>query len=272
MSRRSGRTRQPVSAFTLAVTIFLLLPLVVVVFTSFTPGAYALFPPDGFSLKWFSSALDNAQFQSSFYFSLRIAAVTVVVGLVIAIPAAVAITRGSPTLRRLASVASSAPLVIPEILLALGLLILVNGWLPIGTGFLAIVAGHILIGLPLAVQVTVAGLASHDSNLEHAAWTLGASKLHAFAFVTLPAILPAIASAAIFLFIFSFDNISISLFLSSPGNTTLPIQMYEYLQYSADPTVAAMSTILVLIGAVAAVLLGRLGGLQQIAGGRRNRT
>jgi putative spermidine/putrescine transport system permease protein len=133
-------------------------------------------------------------------------------------------------------------------------------------GVWSIVVGHTLVGIPLAIQVLVAGLAGVSPTLEKAAWTLGASKVQAFVRVTLPLTAPAIASAALLLFIFSFDNVSMSLFLSRPGSTPLPIYMYQYIQYRADPTVAAMSTILIVVGLVAAVLVGRLGGLTQLAG------
>lgn len=255
------------SWFALAVTIVLLFPLVVVVGMSFNPGAFSVFPPQGFSLKWFEAAWSNPSFRRAFVLSMQIAALTVVVGLALAIPSALAIVRGAPRVQRFVQAMTFGPLVVPEILLGLGILILINVLVGVGAvGMWAMVAGHVLVGIPLAVQVLVAGLAGTTETLEKAAWTLGASKFQAFVRVTLPLAAPAIASSALFLFIFSFDNVSMSLFLSRPGSTTLPIYMYQYLQYRADPTVAAMSTILIAIGVVAALLVGRLGGLTQIAG------
>jgi putative spermidine/putrescine transport system permease protein len=270
-TRRRPRESQPVSVFALVITVLLLIPICVVVGTSVNPGEFALFPPSGISFKWFSAAFHNGPFRSSFILSVEIAALTAAIGLVLAVPAALAVARGGRWLRRTVTAASAAPLVAPEILLGLGLLILFNSQLHFGSGVVAIVCGHLLVGIPLALQVSLAGLASVDPNLEQAAWTLGASKVKAFLRVSLPAVAPAIAGAAVFLFIFSFDNVSISLFLSSPGKVTLPIQMYQYLQYRADPTVAAMSTILVVIGVVAALVLGRLGALRHTtgAGGQR---
>lgn len=266
------RRRQPFSVFTLVVTLILLLPLIVVCGTAFNPGEFALFPPDGLSAQWFSAAIQTPAFRTSFVLSLQVAATTVVLGLLLAFPAAVALQRGSKRAQALVRLASVGPLIVPEVLLALGLLIMFNSQLRMGSGIIALVAGHVLVALPLAVQVLLAGLSSINENLEEAAWTLGASRLKAFWYVTAPAVAPAIASAAIFMFIFSFDNVSISLFLATPGQTTLPIQMYQYLEYRADPTVAAMSTVLVGLGLLSALLLGRLGGLTQVAGTRRNRT
>jgi putative spermidine/putrescine transport system permease protein len=263
------RSRHRVSLFTLIVTLLLLTPLGVVIGTSVNPGEFALFPPSGISFRWFAGALENPAFRDSFYLSLEIAAITVVLGLLLAVPASVALYRGSARVRNLVRVAAIGPLIVPEVLLALGLLILFNSQIALGSGITAMVAGHLLVAMPLAIQVLLAGMASVEPNLEQAAWTLGASRLRAFWSVTMPALVPAIASAAVFMFIFSFDNVSISLFLSSPGQTTLPIQMYQYLEYRADPTIAAMSTILVGIGILAAIILGRLGSLGQLAGAGR---
>ncbi|WP_432992091.1 ABC transporter permease [Dactylosporangium sp. CA-233914] len=269
--RRAAREeRQKVSVFTLVITVLLLLPLVVVAFAALNPDPYLLFPPEGFSLRWFSEAFAYPSFRTSLALSLQIALIVVVVGLLITVPAAVALTRGSGRVQRTVQLAMAMPLVTPDILLALGLLIMLSQ-LSLSNSLVGLVLGHVLVGLPIALQVLVAGLAAVDSNLEAAAATLGASRMRAFLTVTLPSMLPAIGSAAVFLFIFSFDNVSISLFLSSPGQTTLPITLFQYLENNADPTVAAISTILVVVGIAAALVLGRLGGLGHLAGGAERR-
>jgi putative spermidine/putrescine transport system permease protein len=262
-------SRRP-SIFALIVTIVLLLPLIVVVGMSFNPAPYIVFPPEGFSLQWYEAALANPSFIQALGLSVQIALVAMVVGLAIAIPSALAIVRTAPGIRRMVQAATLGPLIVPEVLLGLGMLLTFNTVFGVGSvGFWSIVLGHALIGMPLATQVLVAGLAGTSETLERAAWTLGASRPRAFLLVTLPQVAPSLASAALFLFIFSFDNVSISLFLSKPGQTTLPIYLYQYIEYRADPTVAAMSTVLIVIGLVVAVLLGRVGGLTQIAGRSR---
>lgn len=267
---RGPRERRRLSIFVIGFTILLLLPLAVVILASVNPGAYLTFPPNGFSGRWFAAALEYPRFRTSLILSLQIAAVVAVCGLVITVPAAVAIVRGGPRTKDLLRVSTVLPLVTPDMLLALGLLIMLSQ-LAMASSSLGLVLGHVLIGMPIAAQVLVAGLASVDENLEQAAQTLGASPLVAFVRVTIPAILPAIGSAAVFLFIFSFDNVSISLFLSSPGKTTLPITMFQYLEYNADPTAAAMSTILIVLSLVVALVLGRLGGLRHITGSATGR-
>jgi putative spermidine/putrescine transport system permease protein len=252
------------SVFGLIMSAVLVAPLVVAVAVSFNPGEFMAFPPQGFSLHWFSTALQNQAFTSAFWFSVQVALLVTAVGLVIGVPAAVALVRGRGAALAATRWAVLGPLVVPEILLALGLLILFTHYIKIGGGVVPIVMGHTIIALPLAVQVLAAGLTRIDASLESAAWTLGASRLRAFVTVTLPQALPAVAGSAVFTFVMSFDNINISLFLAKPGEVTLPIQMYEYLSFRADPTVAAMSTLLVAMGVIAWLIASRLGALGQV--------
>jgi putative spermidine/putrescine transport system permease protein len=252
------------SIFGLIMSVVLVAPLVVAVAVSFNPGEFMAFPPQGISLRWFSAAVGNQAFTSAFWFSVRVALLVTVVGLVIGVPSAVALVRARGAALAATRWAVLGPLVVPEILLALGLLILFNHQVKIGGGVLPIVLGHTIIALPLAVQVLAAGLVRIDASLESAAWTLGASRLRAFTTVTLPQVLPAVAGSAVFTFVVSFDNINISLFLAKPGEVTLPVQMYEYLSFRADPTVAAMSTLLVAMGVVAWLIASRLGALGQV--------
>lgn len=261
------RERKKVSIFTLFMTILLLMPLVVVIAAALNEDPYLLFPPERLSLHWFTEALNYPSFQRSLTLSLRVAVIVTVIGLVITVPAAIAVTRGNAKARRAVQLATAMPLVTPDILLALGVLIMFSQ-MAIASNPISLVMGHILVGLPIALHVAVAGMAGINPNLEDAAATLGASKFKAFMFVTLPNMLPGIASSALFLFIFSFDNVSISLFLSAPGQTTLPINLFQYLENNADPTGAAMSAILVIVGLIVALLLGWLGGLGQLAGGK----
>lgn len=265
--KKPPRERKKVSIFTLFMTILLLMPLVVVIAAALNEDPYLLFPPEHLSLHWFTEALNYPSFRRSLSLSLRVAVIVTIIGLVITVPAAIAVTRGSAKARRAVQLATAMPLVTPDILLALGLLIMFSQ-LAVASNPISLVMGHILVGLPIALHVAVAGMAGINPNIEDAAATLGASKFKAFMFVTLPNMLPGIASAALFLFIFSFDNVSISLFLSAPGQTTLPINLFQYLENNADPTGAAMSAILVIVGLIVALLLGWLGGLGQLAGGK----
>jgi putative spermidine/putrescine transport system permease protein len=265
--RKLRGERKKISIFTLFMTLLLLMPLLVVIAAALNEDPYLLFPPERLSFHWFAEALNYPSFQRSLSLSLRVAVIVTVIGLVITVPAAIAVTRGSVKARRAVQLATAMPLVTPDILLALGLLIMFSQ-MAIASNPISLVMGHILVGLPIALHVAVAGMAGINPNLEDAAATLGASKFKAFMYVTLPNMLPGIASSALFLFIFSFDNVSISLFLSAPGQTALPINLFQYLENNADPTGAAMSAILVIVGLIVALLLGWLGGLGQLAGGK----
>lgn len=266
---RAARRLRRVSTFNLVVSLALLAPIAVVIGVSFNPEPYSVFPPQGFSLKWFSAALSDSSFRTSFVLSIEIGVVVTLVTLALALPTSMALLKAHPRMSRLLAGTLIGPLAIPEIMLALGLLVLFGQRFHVGVGFLPIVLGQTVVGVPLAVQILAGAMISADTSLEEAARTLGAGPWRVLRHVTIPMLAPAMLGAALFVFIFSFDNINISLFLASPGNVTLPIQMFQYLTYRADPTVAAMSTLLVAIGVAAFLLGARLGGVKYLSGGER---
>lgn len=255
--------------FNLVVALALLAPLAVVIGVSVNPEPYTVFPPQGFSLRWFSAALGDSSFRGSLILSVEIGLVVTLATLALALPASVALLRAHPAMSRFLAATLISPLAIPEIMLALGLLVLFSQRLHAGVGFVPIVLGQTVVGVPLAVQILAGAMISADPSLEEAARTLGAGTWNVARHVTIPLLLPAVLGASLFVFIFSFDNINISLFLTSPGSVTLPIQMFQYLTYRADPTVAAMSTVLVAIGVAAFVLGARVGGVKYLSGGDR---
>ncbi|HEY2672172.1 MAG TPA: ABC transporter permease [Rugosimonospora sp.] len=256
-----------VSIYNLVAAAILILPLLVVIGVSVNPGQYSVFPPDGFSLRWFSNAFGNHQFLDALRLSLEIALGATAISLALAVPASLSLVRWRFRGRSLVRVLAIGPLAVPEILLGLGLLIFFTNALPLGAGTVPIVLGHALVGTPIALQVLTANLTQIDGVLEEAAQTLGAPPITAFTKVTLPLMVPGMVGAGLLSFIFSFDNVNISLFLTTPGESTLPVQMYSYLNYRSDPTVAAMSTALVLFGLVFFVVANRVGALRFMASG-----
>jgi putative spermidine/putrescine transport system permease protein len=126
-------------------------------------------------------------------------------------------------------------------------------------------AAHTVIVLPFAVQLLSSALARLNRDTEDAAATLGASPWRVFWHVVAPGIASGLAAAALLCFIFSFDNVAISLFLSSPGNVTLPVRLYEQATYASDPSLAAVSAVLVAIGLATIGVLARIRGLETAA-------
>ena len=236
-------SRWNLAALALVLT-FLLGPFLVVFLSAFSSGETLAFPPPGFSLRWIGQVFTVAAFQSSFATSLVVAVSATLLSLLLGIPVAYALARyrvpGAELIRTLVT----TPLIIPGIVVGLGLLryfiIVLN--VPVYTG---LIVGHTALLVPYAVRVVGASLTNLRVDIEDAAHTLGASRLRVFGLVVLPNIRGAVISAAILAFITSFNQVPVSLFLTGPGVSTLPIQMLSYMEYTFDPSIAALSTVLV---------------------------
>ncbi|MDR7495048.1 MAG: ABC transporter permease [Armatimonadota bacterium] len=252
----------------LAVTgvyLFLIVPIVIVILAALNAGNYLAFPPQGFSLRWFIRAAETEPFLRSFLFSLKLAGWVTVLSTVLGTMAALYVVRHAARFRDLLRLAIVAPLQFPAILTGIALLIffLATG---IGTrGMRALLIGHTLVSLPYVFLTVSAVLAGFDRSLEEAARSLGAGPLTTFRRITLPLIKGAVISGALFAFITSFDQFPISLLLVSVGNTTLPIQLFDYLRFSFDPAAAAVSTVSVLMSVAIVLIVDRLVGLQAVS-------
>jgi putative spermidine/putrescine transport system permease protein len=132
--------------------------------------------------------------------------------------------------------------------------------------FAAIFIGHVVVTIPYLVRASLAGIEGLDKRLEDAAVSLGATRFQVFRCVVVPAIRPSIIAGAIFGFLMSFDNVAVSIFLTNPTLTTLPIQMLNFVQWVMDPTISAVSTIYLLLAVAALLVADRWVGLRQFAG------
>jgi len=237
--------------------VFLLSPLVVVVILSFSSTSFIAFPPRGWSLRWYDQLAHDTAIRESLLFSIEIAAAATVLALLIALPTAVLLVRhhfpGRTALRALAL----SPLVLPEVLLALALLLYIQNGLHIRPSVWTLTVGHLLVIFPFSLQLISSAMGDLGPELEEAGITLGATPIRAFWLIAMPVMLPSIAAAAMFSFIFSFDNVAISLFLSVPGNVTLPVRMFELANTTNDPSLSSISSVLILAGAILMAFLGR---------------
>lgn len=246
--------------------IVMLVPILFVVATAFTAGSALTFPPQGFSLRWFQEAVTYEPFVTDLGSSLRLALVATTLALILGVPATLAIQRGKLPGRRIVEGLFVSPLVIPELVLGLALfqqLVIRLGQATEG----ALLIGHTVLLLPYAVRVTGASLALADPSLEEAARGLGASPWRTFVSVTLPALRPGLFSAALLGFITSFNNVPLSLLLQSRSFGTLPVTMLDYVQQSYDPVIAALSTLVLGVTIVIALIAERTVGFARIFGG-----
>jgi putative spermidine/putrescine transport system permease protein len=238
-----------------AVYVFLLAPLLVVVIVSFDPSDAFRVPPNGLSLRWYAAFFASETFVRAFFrVSLVVALAVSVLATAVGGLAAVGLVRYAFRGRTSVEAAFLAPIVVPEILLGAAMFLFFSYVRIKWTATLAGLAlGHLLIALPYVVRSITAGLHGIDPALEEAAMSLGASRTQAFRKVTLPLISSSVLSGAVFAFIISFSDINIALFVTGPDSVTLPVHIFSQIAWQADPTIAAASTLqILLIG----VLLG----------------
>ncbi|HWL71629.1 MAG TPA: ABC transporter permease [Geminicoccus sp.] len=239
--------RRILLAVVIAIYALILAPIVVVVAVSFDGSGRYAFPPTQLSLHWFQEFFQSAPYFNSFmYVSLPIGLIVAVVATFLGMLVATALTRCRFLGRQTAEIYFTAPLFVPDILLAAALY-LAYSTIGMKGSLLSIAAGHLVIALPYVVRTLMAGMAGIDPRLEEAAQNLGASPLRAFAHATFPLLQSSIVSGAAFAFIVSFSDINLSLFLSGPGTTTLPVHIFSQLEFQDDPTIAAASTLQILL-------------------------
>lgn len=246
--------------FTLFVFTFLLGPLVIISVTSFEPGNVLKFPPEGFSFKWYLNIFEVQMFLETFKISILVSLAGNLLALVLGIPAAYALSRADFRGKEIVNAVFLSPILIPGIVLGFTLLkyIIVTYQLPIYAGLFI---GHTIIMLPFVIRVISSSLSNFDFSIEEAALSLGAGRLETFFKVVLPNIKTGIIAAVIIAFLESFNNVDISVFMTGPGISTLPIQMLTYVQYYFDPTIASISVLLMILTAILMFLIERLLGL-----------
>lgn len=256
-------------AFNALVIAFMLAPLVVVCVVAFTPENTLTLPTTEFSLRWFRAVFEHSDFMQSFWNSLGLALASATIATLLAVPAGLAITRYSFPGRDFLNALFLSPLIIPHLVLGVALLRMFA--LVGGTGsFGFLIFAHALIVTPYTLRLVVAALVGFDRSAEQAALSLGASQATVFRRITLPMILPGVTGGWLLAFINSFDEVTMSIFVTSPSTVTLPVRMYMYATESIDPLMAAVSALMVAVTAVAMIVLDRLYGLDRVlVGGHR---
>lgn len=236
---------------------FLLAPLLLVAVMSVSDDPFLTFPPHGWSLRWYGALLHNGAMLAAARNSAILAAVATSAALLAGVPAALAVARG--TAPPGVAAALSAPLLLPTLIIGLGLLLVLQ---PLGlvATWPGLVLAHLVIVLPFVVRLMTTALAALPPDLAEAASTLGASPGRTLVRVTLPLAAPGIIAAATLAFLVSFDETVISLFLVGPRLVTLPIALFRYAESRADPLVAALAVVLIVLTLLAVTVVDRLTG------------
>ena len=251
-------------AFTALVFVFLVGPLVIIVGAAISDTTYLTFPPQGVSLRWFENIFQIDAFRRTIMTSLQIGFLATFIALLIGIPAAYALNRHRIQLPGWLSTLFVLPVLVPELVLGFSLLksIATQFHAPI---FISLVLGHSLLVLPYVVRVISASLASFDFSIEEAAVSLGSSPLKAFFTILLPNVRSGVIAAFILAFITSINDVSISIFLTGPGISTLPIQLLAHMEQFFDPTVASVSVLLMVLTVAVMAIVERTLGLTFLA-------
>lgn len=264
---RRARAFDPARLLAYLIAAFIVVPLLVVVATSFTASTFIAFPPNGFSLRWYQEVLADARFLRALGISLRIALIACAVTTVIALLAGVALERyrfrGKAALHSLFTM----PLIVPMVVLAIGALFMFSS-LGIARTVSALVLAHVVITLPYALRLLVTALSVLDRDIERSAVILGASDPRVFFDITLPQIVPSLIASVILTFLVSVNNAILAVFLSGTRTETLPLLMFNLTENAVSPAISAMAGLVLLITFAFLVLLERLFGLDALAGGR----
>jgi putative spermidine/putrescine transport system permease protein len=221
---------------------FLALPIVVVVILSFSSATYLRFPPPALSLRWYEAYFGSRDWLAATWRSLGVGAAVVVLATLLGTGGALGLARLPSRARGPVGALILSPLIVPNIVVAIGLYYAFARYGLVGTP-IGLVLGHTCLAVPFVVTSVSASLAALDPRLEQAALSLGATPWGAFRQVTLPLVRAGILVGALFAFLTSFDELIVSLFLSGSGAVTLPRRMWDELRFAIDPTIAAVSTL-----------------------------
>lgn len=249
--------------FNAIVVVFVLAPLVVVCLVAFTPGISLSVPTSSFSIRWFKAVFAHSDLMQSFKNSLWLGFFSATISTLIAVPCGLAITRFQFKGREWLNGLFLSPLMIPHLVLGVALLRMFSLIGATGSFFWLIFA-HVLVITPYVLRLVIAATVGFDYSCEQAAKSLGASNFTTFRRITLPMILPGITGGWLLAFINSFDEVTMSIFVTAPSTVTLPVRMYMYATESIDPLMAAASALIVCFTIVVMVLIDRLYGLDKI--------
>jgi spermidine/putrescine transport system permease protein len=252
--------------YTILFYLFMFLPVGVVVLLSFNSSEFGTFPMTGLSFRWFIKLLENAAIVRAFRISIILGGLTAIVSTTIGVMAALALVRYKFPGKNVLTTVLIAPILIPEVVLAVALLLFLR-WLDMPKSFPLLLFGHVIFTLPFVLLVVQARLVGIRRDFEEAALSLGANRLQTFFEITFPLLMPAVFAGMLFAFTISFDDITGTMFWKPGGVETVPTQIFAMLRNSISPEINALGTVMIVL-TVALPLIG-MGIARQMAVNRR---
>ena len=240
------------------VLLFMLVPIIMIFVNAFNSSAFFSFPPEGFTLQWFKKFLETREYKQAIAVSLKISSIAVIISLCLGIPAAYGLFRWKSSIAKVLQSIFLSPLMLPGIVWAIGLIQFYSLTGLMGTTS-GLVLAHLIVILPYVIRLILASLAYLDLDTVNAARTLGASNLHAFWRITIPAIKPGIIIISIFGFMISFNDVTITTFIAGTKNLTYPVRMFVELRTEGlDPLAVAVSAVIMFATIIIALIAEKL--------------
>jgi putative spermidine/putrescine transport system permease protein len=250
------------------VLFFLVAPILVIIPLSFNSGSYFSYPMEGFSLRWYAQAFGSLDWQRAFLNSMAIGAASTAIATSLGTLAAIGLARDNFPFRSLIMPILISPMIIPIVVVAAGFYLI---FAPLGlvNSYPGVILAHAALGTPFVVITVTASLLSFDQSLLRAAANLGAAPWTTFRRVTLPLILPAVATGAVFAFATSFDEVIVILFIGGPDQRTVPRQMWSGIRDQIDPSILAVATVLIVFAILLFTSINWLRGRAQASSAAR---
>lgn len=260
------RNRLPawiLGAFTGLFFVFMLAPILIVVWMAFSAQSFIGFPITSYSLRWFYRVVEYEPFLNGLIVSIQIGIVSTVLAALLGVPAALALARSRSALADSVATFLLSPISMPMIVLGFALLFFLSA-AGLGISLTSLVIAHTLVGIPYLVRTVVGIYRTQPADFEEAAAILGASRWQVLRYVTLPLVRPGIFAGALFAFLISLDNLPISYFFGSPSTGTLPVVLLSYIENQFDPSIAAVSTVQMFLALFALVIVDRFYGVKHL--------
>ncbi len=246
-----------IRSYTALVYIFMFAPVAVVLLLAFNSSQFGGFPIEGISLRWFEKLFENEAIVRAFKTSFVLGLLTAVIATTLGILASLALVRYRFRGKDWITALLISPVLVPETVLAVGLLIFLR-WLSMPRSFALLLLGHCIIALPFVVLVVQARLVGIKREYEEAARSLGANPFQTFMQITLPLLLPAVFAGALFAFTISFDNVTATIFWRPSGAETVPTQIFGMLRNSVSPEINALGFVMIVITVGVPLMAGGL--------------
>jgi spermidine/putrescine transport system permease protein len=246
-----------IKLYTLVVYIWMFTPIVAVVILAFNPQQFGSFPMEGFSFKWFVKLSHNSTILDAFKNSMVLGTLTAIFSTAVGVPAAMAFIRYEFRGKELINTLLIAPIMIPEVVLGVALLLFIR-WLQQPKSFAMLVVGHVVLTLPYVLLIVQARLVGIKREYEEAALSLGASPFQTFREITFPLLAPAIFAGMLFSFTISFDDVTATLFWATAQNQTVPVKIFGMLRNSISPEINALGAVMIALTVSTPLLAGYL--------------